>query len=341
MTVRNAIVLVALLALVSAHAEAQTSSNDKAAVGRTISRIGTGASRVANVESRLEALSPTNPRGYFELGEEIASEAADDLDRRLGRQLYVLAFELDRASKTPDRALGGSVCLALAAIAETDDERRWLVALGETLAPEGTPDLRRIKTTTTSRDPAAFDLATMLSYVRSGEGRHASKLLEKPEVSRLLDKCDKLLMPGIGGASRVRVQIDQWPVCPQCRGRRSVKDGAGVHLCPTCHGIPGPTLTHDELVGQIRTESVLLSGQQRSWAGAIISDGGAPLRELDPKELSATYGVDLWRPLWRDGVWVADPTSPKPANDSGKDGQVPQNPNGEIAPVSAPGKRAG
>jgi hypothetical protein len=300
--------------------------------------IGAGGARVAKLAERLEALTPANPRAYFELGEELASEASDDVDRRMVRRLYVLAFDLDRGSQLPDTSLGGSVCLALAAIAETDDERRWLTALGETLAPEGTPDLRRIKSTTTSRDPAAFDLATSLSFVRSGEGRRASKILDKPGVSELLDKCDKLLMPGVGGASLIRRHIDEWPVCAQCRGRRFIKDGAGVHLCPMCRGTPGPTLTHDEIVGQIRTESVLLSGQQRSWAGQVISDAGATLRELDPSELAATYGVDAARPLWRDGAWVVDPKAPKPAppmsprNDSA--------PAGEAAPASS-GKQTG
>lgn len=304
-------------------------------------RLGPGSARVLRVVQRLESLAAASPRVYFELGEEVASEAADDLDRRLARQLYVLAFELDRRSKFPDPALGGSVCLALGAIAEADDEKRWLTALAETLAPEGTPDMRRVKSSAASRDPSAFDLATMFSFVRVGEGRRAEKILAKPGVSRLLEKVDKLLTPVIGGASEVRRHIDEWPVCPQCRGRRSIKDGTGIHLCPTCHGIPGPTLAHSELVGQIRTESVLLSGQQRSWAGQIIADGGATLRELDPTELAATYSVDVARPLWRMGAWVSDPNAPK-AEMPGeiKDGAAPSTPTGGGVSIP-PGKRAG
>ncbi len=304
-------------------------------------RLGAGSARVPRIAQRLDALTPATPRAYFELGEEVASEAADDLDRRLVRQLYVLAFELDRRSKFSDPTLSGSVCLALAAIAETDDEKRWLTALAETLAPEGTPDMRRIKASAASRDPSAFDLATMFSFVRVGEGRRADKILAKPGVSRLLDKVDKLLLPIVGGASEVRKHIDEWPVCPQCRGHRSIKDGTGVHLCPTCHGTPGPTLTHDELVGQIRTESVLLSGQQRSWAGQIIADGGAMLRELDPAELTATYSVDAARPLWRTGVWVADPNAVKPeTTGDGKNGAAPTTPAGPDTTIP-PDKRAG
>lgn len=303
-------------------------------------RLGAGSSRVSGAGRRLESLAPASPRAYFQLGEEIASEAADDVDRRLARQLYVLAYEIDKRSQVPDPQLGGSVCLALAAIAESDDEKRWLTALAETLAPEGTPDMRRIKSTTASRDPAAFDLATMLSFVRVGEGRRAEKILEKPGVGELLEKCDKLLLPGLGGATQVRRRIDEWPNCPQCRGHRSVKDGSGVHLCPTCKGTPGPALPPGELVGHIRTESILLSGQQRSWAGQLIADAGATLRELDASELPATFGVSHIRPLWRGGAWVADPNAPAPTATEQKDpGAPPAGEAGTATPI-APGKRA-
>jgi hypothetical protein len=305
-------------------------------------RLGAGSKRIAELPKRLEALSPAAPRAYLELGEEVASESADDVDRRLARQLYVLAFELDRRSKFPDPQLGGSVCLALAAVAESDDEKRWLTALAETLAPEGTPDMRRIKSTTASRDPAAFDLATMLSFVRIGEGRRAAKILEKPGVSELLDKCDKLLQPGIGGASRVRERIAEWPICSECRNHRTIKDATGVHLCPSCHGTPGPILPAGELVGHIRTESVLLSGQQRSWAGQLIADGGATLRELDPSELAATYGVSAARPVWRLGVWVADPSASAPRAAGDPKDQVAPGTAAPAEPASNPaGKRAG
>ena len=145
----------------------------------------------------------------------------------------------------------------------------------------------------------------------------------------------------VGGASLVRKHIDEWPVCPQCRGHRSIKDATGVHLCPTCHGTPGPTLSHIELVGQIRTESMLLSGQQRSWAGQIIADAGATLRELDPAELAATYVVDPARPLWRMGVWVADPNAPKPAPPADAPDGAPQNGAPSGGSALPPGKRTG
>jgi hypothetical protein len=277
--------------------------------------------RVSHLEDRLGALTPERPREYFELGEEIAAEAGDEGDRRLARQLYVLAFELSRRSAQPDSALAPSVCLALAAIAGSDEERRWLTALAETVAPDGaviggsggsaSAEARRMKASTASRDPAAFDLATMLGFVRIGEGRRAERLLARPGVQELLDRCDKLLLPGAGGASRVRKHVEDYPNCPTCHNKRYTKDATGVHVCPVCKGAPGAPMTGMELVGHLRTESVLLNGQQRSWSGQITSDFGSPLRELDSSELMATYGVDPTRPLWRNGRWAEDPRAVK------------------------------
>ena len=124
---------------------------------------------------------------------------------------------------------------------------------GEVIAPDGATDIRRIKSSTASRDPNAFELATMLGFSRCGEGRRAAKILEKQGVSQLLDKCDKLLRPGVGGANEVRKHIDEWPLCAQCRNHRTIKDGTGIHLCQMCSGLPGPKMSLEELIGQIRT----------------------------------------------------------------------------------------
>jgi hypothetical protein len=76
-------------------------------------------------------------------------------------------------------------------------------------------------------------------------------------------------------------------------------------LCDTCRGNPGPTITEEEMANHLRIEAVLLEGEQRSWAAQLVADAGAPLRDLDPAELAATYGVDPARPVWRGGEWVA------------------------------------
>lgn len=278
------------------------------------------ADRVADLNRRLEALRPASPTGYFELGEVVAAEAASDTDRRLARDLYILALELSRKAVStgkdgssaalgpPDPMLARSVCLALAAMESGDEQRRWLIALADTTGADSFAESVPIRSTTTSRDPAAFDLASALGSIRMGEGRRAQSILSRPGVAELLERVSKLLSQNFGGgADQVRKHAEQWPTCPRCLNRRFIREGAGpvgVIVCPHCRGTPGPRLTDEELLAQIRTESVLLSGQARSWAAQIVSDGGSPMRELDIDELARVFSVDPARPVWRNGQWA-------------------------------------
>jgi len=286
---------------------------------------------IPDLEARLTALTPDDPRAYFLLAEELAAEVeVAPAARPLAQSLFALSYELERAaaggdSGRVDGAFGRSVCLALASIASRDDERRWLLALARSLdAARADPEFDAPGPGPTRRE-AALDLATALGYVRSGEGRRAKALLDKPGVFDLLVQYQGLLSgPGLSvGADTIRRYADQWPVCPECRNQRIVTragEGGGTKsICATCRGNPGPRLSDEEVLLQLRLESALLSGIQRSWAAQVAIDAGAPLRDLDPAELGATYGVDASRPLWRNGQWQtlggepAEPQPPAPA----------------------------
>lgn len=272
---------------------------------------------------RLVKLSPREPVAYFELAEEVAAEDRTMSGRRLARRLYVLAAHLPAAAApSAEVAPGGaasvgpdwlpaSACLGLAAIADTEQDRRWLIALAGTLSPEGagSPQGRSIDAGT--HDAAALQLATALGHIRAGDGRKAMKILSTPAVSALLARYEGLLSPGglAGGADRVRSLAERHVPCPQCRNRRTIKDADGVRLCPSCRGRPGPNLTVPELIGQLRLESLLLNGIQRSWAAQTVADGGAPMRELDVSVLLDVYDVEVRRSIWKDGQWI-DPAGP-------------------------------
>jgi hypothetical protein len=283
--------------------------------------------RVANAwGARLVKLDPADPMTYFLLGEDVAETARDAPARDLARRLFVLAYELDArrtAAPAPGAtfALGPSVCMALASLATRDDERRWLRALAETLAegPSGTSEAPPRAAESWPQE-TAFELATAMGLARSGEGRRAAILLEKPGVAELLAEVNARPMPDGRPASLknfLERTIRDWPACPQCRNRRVVPAGANrsgeMVLCDTCRGNPGPRMLEDELANQLRLESVLLQGVQRSWAAQVLADAGAPLRDLDPTELAGTYGVDPARPLWRDGAWTAIESGSTPA----------------------------
>jgi hypothetical protein len=275
--------------------------------------------------AELTNLSPGSPRAYFLLAErvaDLASERGDETLRRLARQLAVLSYELTkRGGGIGGGAVPGgvddsarSVCLLLASIAPSPQEARWLRALAGTFDHDVLGGVYDPPSTGPTRDEAALDAATVLGLVRTGQGRRADRLLHKSGVSELLVRHEKLLSPaGLGGEfDRLKRTIADWPTCPQCRGKRVItkldNNGrlAGVTICDTCGGLPGPRMSPNDLVYQLRLEALLLSGVQRSWSGQILVDGGAPLRELDADELAARFGVDPAKPLWRDGVWTGD-----------------------------------
>ncbi|MCA9288721.1 MAG: hypothetical protein KDA05_09070 [Phycisphaerales bacterium] len=280
---------------------------------------------------RLATLSPANPRAYFVLGEEVAGAARSRSDTELARHLYALAFELDRrrqeAGASADPGLAASACLALADLARSEEDRRWLIALARSVDRRyASPDWSRAAQPAWS-GRAGFLAAEFLGLVRSGDGAQARNRLDDEEVARVLEEHEGMI-GGVGSSgflAEIVRQSRQWP-CPQCGNERITTLGETRPprrgLCPTCHGNPGPLLTDQALINQLRFESGLLDGIQSSWSAQMALDLGAPLREPRAEELAPTLGVDADLPYFRDGRWVEAPTrgtapplpSPSPAN---------------------------
>ncbi|MGE3107383.1 MAG: hypothetical protein AB7G11_01875 [Phycisphaerales bacterium] len=262
----------------------------------------------------LSALAPEQPIGYFLLAEEVASEAGDVESVNLARRLFVLAYELNQRADVATRVptLPTSVCLALASIATRDDERRWLLALAQSFSePLGFGPADASAAPTAPREAPVdirLDAASVLGLCRAGDARRAETLLEKPGVYDLLRQVDVSRGTMFSIESFIERSRRDWPVCPQCRNRRAVPSGGKngqMTLCDTCRGTPGVRLTDVELIYQLRVESALLAGTQRSWAAQLFTDGGAPLRDLDAGDLAATYDVDAAKPFWRQGTWTS------------------------------------
>lgn len=206
--------------------------------------------------------------------------------------------------------------LALASLSESEGERRWLLSLAKLVSTgaDAVPAASS-KADPVGLEPGAIDAVNAIDMALNGEGRRAARLLEKPGVLELLSRYDKLMEPtGLsGGVDRIRKMIADWPICPECKNRRSIKDKDGVHLCPRCGGKPGPDVKDPELIAMVRTEAVLLSGPQLSWASQTLVDDGAPLRDPSLSEVAPTYGVDAMRAVWRDGRWeTSGESGPKP-----------------------------
>ena|ERR1043165_961966 len=283
---------------------------------------GAGASPPAASEpvtAALRALRPDDPVGYFRLAEELADAADEESDRALPRTLYVLAFALDRArSGAPPTngngeipSLAASCALGLARIERLDRDRRWLVGLAAAIDPRYARPDWNISTGSLSEE-TAWKAATVLGLARSGEGREARKLFDQPGIADVLRRYERAIGTSgeTGALSRLDKYMQAWP-CKECNNERVVRRmgdrGVELRLCPECRGNPGPRLSEEELIGQLRFEAALLNGIQRSWAATIIVDQGAPLRDSDPDQLAAYYNVDAAKPYWRDGAWSATP----------------------------------
>lgn len=286
----------------------------------TTTTINLNAIPINNLASRLAALSPDDPAAYFELAELIAAERWAPGAEQLARTLYVLTLELRRTDanaigSATDRAgsLAASACFGLAELAHTEEERRWLLAVAGLLQPVGSPTTGPLATRSIDADSPAFHLATALGLTRAGLGRRAQQHLDRPGVSELLDRYERLLDPaGLdGGARRLRQHIQAWPQCHECRNRRIVttatRGEVRREVCPQCRGNPGPQLDPREEVLQLRLEALLLQGIHRSWGAQSIADAGAPLRDADPAEIAPVYGINPQNTIFRNGQWTKPP----------------------------------
>jgi hypothetical protein len=263
------------------------------------------------ITSKLRDLKPEEPGAYFLLAEEVADTADHPAEVALARTLYVLAFDLDRRPGRPG-TLAASAALGLARVERLDRDRRWLLALAGALDKRyAQPDWNVVASASISEE-TAHRAATAIGLARSGDGRDSRKLLEDRGVKDVLRKYERAIGSSgeTGAISRIEKYSQQWP-CPECGNARVLSKpterGAELRLCGTCKGNPGPRMSEEEFVAQLRFESYLLNGIQRSWAAQTIVDQGAPLRDPDPDDLAESLGVDVTKPYWRDGAWTDKP----------------------------------
>ena len=263
------------------------------------------------VITRLGSLEPTDAEAYFRLGEEVAELATSKSGEDVARQLFALAFELDRHDGSPTWVAPSS-CIALASIARLESDERWLRAIANRIDPRYTPAPWRVGAADGGGvSTASFAAAEAVGETRAGNGIQARALLEKQGVRELLLRYGRML--GFSASTGAAWQIEQWAgdwPCRECGNERVVfrpnTEPPSYRECYTCRGNPGPKLSTEQVVAQLRFESRLLQGISRSWGAQLAIDMAAPLREPVPEELAAVLGVDADRPYWRGG-WVASP----------------------------------
>ncbi len=298
---------------------------------------------VDDLANRLEALDGTNALAYFELAEEVAYEEQGKRALPIARQLYVLAYEVDRTS-SPPMNLGPSVCLALADLAESHVDRRWLLMLADAMRGMSSRTGQSVDTQLRADAAHTARLIEAMSHARAGRfrdlrdelvrigintSRAAGERLRGGGALRAGGEWAKRRLRLAGLESRAADEVAEGLVtaagtvpCPTCKGRRTVdrhdhEDGAviGIDLCPTCRGMPA-SLTINEATDTLllRAQALLLDAQPATWnAQHLIDPAGVPMRDLDPDELAPAFGVDadarFWQPLGLaplEGTWSGE-----------------------------------
>jgi hypothetical protein len=292
------------------------------------SSLSVAVASIPDLSARLSALDPRRPVDYFLLAEEVAAEAdLSRANRELAIRLYVLAAVLDMEqhnardsspSADPAQAVAASACLGIAALSPQEANKRWLVAVAQLIdqqrAPRGAPPRPRAKVVSAPEN-VALDLASALGLARAGEGRRAEQLLSRPGVTELLRAYQNLLRSDASSASgedRLREAIRDWPVCPECRNRRVIfrsdnpgRTPARAHACGTCDASPGPVMSPEQLLADLRLEDALLRGIHRVWSAQVQADQGTPLVDPEPELLAQRMNIDPTLRIHRRGEWIA------------------------------------
>lgn len=256
-------------------------------------------------ETKLAALDGANANAYLQAAEDVAEEASEGRGVQLARTLYVHAIELDR-QRQGNHAVATSALLGLADLARGRQEGAWLRSIAQTLMPAGSAPAWVAAEQATLREETATKAATVLGMIRAGDGVGARTALRDPAVRALLERYARLLSDSgaAGGVLGLEREASRWP-CRECQNQRVVKRGANDYRpCPACGGDPGTVLSDADMTAQLRLESWLLSGIQRSWGAQMLSDLGAPLREPDITMVAGSQGVDAGKRRWKDGQWV-------------------------------------
>ena len=223
--------------------------------------------------ARLAALSPDDPRAYFELGEEVADVAEDIDTRQLARELF------SRAAVINPKTFGRSAALALADLETKQTRKRRLLALAHLLDDrQDTPNW--LASESFRQDipaDAALELSEVFSFYRRGMGSRVESKLADSNAGKLL----KQIAPAIGGERRFLENATRYRT-----------------------GI-SPIKTDNELMTMLQLEIAMLAGENRPWSSELLLRGGRTLVEVNPERLADSFEVDGDALYYRNGDWVA------------------------------------
>lgn len=214
--------------------------------------------------TRLEALSPSEPGGYFMLGEEVADASDSNASRLLARQLFALAGGL-----SPDE-YGASAALALAALDDAGRAEQWRAVAQRFSDHVAIPEAPR-----TAREVGSAVRAAVVEAIvqyRRGFGRRATDRLRQPHVRALFES----VMGSVPGGS---AEFDRL---------------AAIHL--KGEGTPLDAATIDAL---LRVEQALLQPHSDRWAVALALGGDDAIVDAPLGTAQEVFGIESGRSRWQ------------------------------------------
>jgi hypothetical protein len=247
--------------------------------------------------ARLSDLRPDRPEDYLRLAEELV---ALDAAAHLVVPLCVHALHAGRESAPRTAASAALLLASVVPDAGLASRCRVLAAQFDPRRVGPTPD------PTAQIDPAALDAARCLAAVLAGDAHRARDLLRQAEVRSVVDRIGALADAAAPDSASdfLRRQLEGFP-CRECRGDGTKKTDATSHeLCLRCGGQTRPSLDPRLAEAMLVEQARLLAPVSLSWSAHRAADAGRPLRDPSPVAIADALGVDLSRPVWRDGRWA-------------------------------------
>ncbi len=181
-------------------------------------------------QQRLDSLDPQQPLQCLEYAEELAARSTDPESRRVARELYARAAEIE------PRNFGRSSMLGLAALSDDPDEARHYRAAAYLLDPMHDA---RLLSPVASPDPSqGRQLATsairLLRRGAAADAVEARRLLQLEEVQSQIKSLGRLLTVDdlLNLCDAACLECDgQSAMCPTCRGTGESPVG---QPCSTC-----------------------------------------------------------------------------------------------------------
>ncbi|PCI11240.1 hypothetical protein COB72_01480 [bacterium] len=259
-------------------------------------------------------LTPESPEMYFNIGELLIAETADDSHILLGTQF--LAIGVGLASRQDQPELAASMCIALA-WSEPDAKMAaslWDFAL--MLDPNRYSAWVVHRNARLKEQAVVFEEAAQCVYAaRFNDPKRASELLARRDILRALQ--DGARQAGLDPVKihRLLESMINDSHNDDCRGRVFIterSEGQVRRVVCQDHTRPiGSSPNEESLRMLIKLELVLLDGLRPSgdapWATIAYLQLSEPAREPSLSQIADYYNINYARPYRRDDRWTSSP----------------------------------